>query len=88
MLQIDVGDVLVSNLSISVTDADLNPVSLNEENIYSQLLLTSDLKGYVYNPAYYFSNTSDSVKQHLDLVMMTNGWRRFKWEALLAENGR
>ena len=85
VLQIDVGDVLVSNLSISVTDADINPVSLNEENIYSQLLLSSDLKGYIYNPAYYFSNTTDSVKQHLDLVMMTNGWRRFNWEALLAE---
>ncbi len=55
----------------------------NEENIYTQLLLTSDLKGYIYNPAYYFSSEEDSVKKHLDLVMMTNGWRRFKWEEVL-----
>ena len=48
------------------------------------MLLTSDIKGYVHNPAYYFSNESDSVKNHLDLVMMTNGWRRFKWTDVLA----
>ena len=85
-LQIDVGDVLMSNLSISVTDAGLNPISLNEESIYSQLLLSCDLKGYIYNAAYYFSGDADSVKQHLDLVMMTNGWRRFKWTDVLTGN--
>ncbi len=84
-LQVDVGDTILTNLSISVTDAALNPVASNEENIFSSLLLTSDLKGYVYNPAYYFSSEADSVKQHLDLVLMTNGWRRFKWENLLAQ---
>ena len=84
-LQVDVSDTLLSNLSIAVTDAGINPISNNEENIFSSLLLTSDLKGYVYNPAYYFLNDADSVKQHLDLVMMTNGWRRFKWENLQAQ---
>ena len=84
VLQLDVGDTLVANLSVAVTDADVNPVGKNEENIFSRLLLSSDLKGSVYNPAYYFSSNEDSVKQHLDLVMMTNGWRRFKWENLLA----
>jgi hypothetical protein len=85
-IQIDVGDSLISNLSVSVTDADLNPISKNEESIYSNLLLSSDLKGYVYNSAYYFSGEADSVKQHLDLVMMTNGWRRFKWVDILSGN--
>lgn len=84
VLQVDVGGSLLSNMSVAVTDADINPVGKNEENIYSGFLLSSDLKGYVYNPAYYFSSDDDSVKQHLDLVLMTNGWRRFKWENLLA----
>ena len=82
-LQVDVGGNLLSNLSISVTDADLNTPSDNEENIFSSLLLSSDLKGYIYNPAYYFSSDEDSVKQQLDLVMMTNGWRRFNWQDLV-----
>ncbi|MBS1511200.1 MAG: hypothetical protein JST86_10180 [Bacteroidetes bacterium] len=85
-LQVDVGDTILTNLSIAVTDADINPVTGNEENIYSRLLLTNDLKGYVFNPAYYFSSDEDSVRQHLDLVMMTNGWRRFKWEELMAKH--
>jgi hypothetical protein len=84
VIQLDVGGSLLTNLSVSVTDADVIPVGKNESNIYSELLLSSDLKGSVYNPAYYFSGDADSVKQHLDLVMMTNGWRRFKWEKLLA----
>ena len=86
ILQIDVGDTLLTNLSISVTDAGINPSDKKEENIFSHLLLTSDIKGFVYDPAYYFSNNSDSVQSNLDLVMMTNGWRRFKWEDVLASN--
>lgn len=84
VLQVDVGGDFLSNLSIAVTDAALDAPDNNKENIFSGLLLSSDLKGYVYNPAYYFSSDADSVQQHLDLVMMTNGWRRFKWENLLA----
>jgi hypothetical protein len=84
VLQIDVGGKLLSNVSVAVTDADVNTVSKNEENIFSNLLLTSDIKGMVYNPAYYFSSDADSVKQHLDLVMMTNGWRRFTWQQMIA----
>ena len=84
-LQVDVGDTLLTNLSIAVTDAGINPITSNEESIFSSLLLTSDLKGYVYNAGYYFLNDEDSVKQQLDLVMMTNGWRRFKWQNILAQ---
>ncbi len=84
VLQVDVGGRLQSNLSIAVTDAVLDARQGPQENIYSQLLLTSDLKGTVYNPAYYFASDEDSVKQQLDLVMMTNGWRRFTWQDLMS----
>jgi hypothetical protein len=84
VIQLDVGGTLLTNLSVAVTDGDVNPVGKNESSIYSELLMSCDLKGSVFNPAYYFSSDDDSVKQHFDLVMMTNGWRRFKWENLLA----
>lgn len=84
VIQVDVPDTIRTNLSISVTDAGVNPRLDGEEDIFSNVLLTSDIKGYIHNPAYYFSNESDSVKNHLDLVMMTNGWRRFKWTDALA----
>ncbi|OIR05067.1 hypothetical protein GALL_128830 [mine drainage metagenome] len=82
VIEIDVPDTVASNLSIAVTDANIITDSSN--NIISQLLLCSDIKGYVHNPAYYFSSTVDSVAQQLDLVMLTNGWRRFKWNEIVA----
>jgi len=85
VIQVDVGGDIISNLSISVTDEALTTPPLNKENIYSHLLLSSDLKGNVYNAAQYFASDDDSVKAQLDLVMMTNGWRRFKWEDILAD---
>jgi hypothetical protein len=83
VLQVDVGGQLRSNLSVAVTDAGLDSTEGSRENIFSELLLTEDLKGYVYDPAYYFLSDEDSVKDQLDLVMMTNGWRRFSWEKVL-----
>jgi len=82
VLVISVPDSIESNLSVSVTDAGLGVDS--SDDIVSRMVLTGDLKGRVYHPSYYFSNTSDSVSQHLDLVMLTNGWRRFKWDEVLA----
>lgn len=79
-LKIKVPDSLVANLSISVTDAAIGSDSSN--NIISHLMLGSELKGDVYNPAYYFSSNADSVSQHLDLVMLTHGWRRFNWDKI------
>ncbi|HWB25914.1 MAG TPA: hypothetical protein VG738_10565 [Chitinophagaceae bacterium] len=82
MLVINVPDSIESNLSVSVTDAGLGVDS--SDDIISRLLLTGDLRGRVYHPSYYFSNTSDTIAQHLDLVMLTNGWRRFKWDEVIA----
>lgn len=84
VIQIDVPDTIACNLSVAITDADVHIPSKEEEDIFSHLLLTSDIKGYVHRPGYYFSSEADSLAAHLDLVMMTNGWRRFKWEEVLA----
>jgi hypothetical protein len=84
VIQVDVGGNLKSNLSVSVTDASVDMKEDSRDNIFSRMLMTSDLKGYVYDPAYYFLSDEDSVRQQLDLVMMTNGWRRFSWDKVLA----
>jgi len=75
-------DTVQGNISISVTDADFEPTGSGDENIFSTFLLTSDLTGYVHRPAYYLSDVSDSVRSAADLLMMTHGWRRFKWTAI------
>jgi hypothetical protein len=80
-IKITVPDSITASLSVSVTDAAIGTDSSN--NIISHLFLTSELKGQVYNPAYYFSGNTDSINRHLDLVMLTHGWRRFKWEEIV-----
>lgn len=75
-------DTIQGSISVSVTDADYSLHSSRKESIYSSLLLTSDLKGYIHNPSWYFLSDNDSVRTALDLLMMTNGWRRFRWSEL------
>ncbi|GGH82169.1 hypothetical protein GCM10011379_55650 [Filimonas zeae] len=77
-IDIDVPDTVSANMSISVTD--LNAGADTSDNIVSHLLLTSDLRGYIHNPAFYFKNESDSLQKYLDLVMLTSGWRRINWQ--------
>ena len=78
-------DTVLGSFSIAVTDPDYD-LRQRTDNIFSNILLTSDLKGYVHNPAYYFSSDKDSAKYALDLVMMTNGWRRFNWKQLMSDS--
>ncbi|MEP6674488.1 MAG: hypothetical protein ABJA78_05015 [Ferruginibacter sp.] len=83
-IKIKVPDTIAANLSVSITDAGIGADSSN--NIISHLMLSSELKGQVYNPSYYFSNPDEMVMQHLDLVMLTHGWRRFKWADIVKGN--
>ncbi|MEO7311762.1 MAG: hypothetical protein ABIX01_15265 [Chitinophagaceae bacterium] len=84
VVEVQLADSMAANVSISVTDADLNDAETYQDNIISHLLLTADLRGRIVNPYYYFFSTSDSVAYHLDLVMLTHGWRRYNWEEVLA----
>ncbi|MCY7311092.1 MAG: hypothetical protein LH619_09955 [Chitinophagaceae bacterium] len=77
-IMITVPDSLYASFAVSVTDAGIEADS--SDNIVSHLLLTGDIKGLVFNPAYYFSANNDTIAQRLDLVMLTHGWRRFIWE--------
>lgn len=70
------------NFSISVTDDNFNEPGPRKDNIISSLLLTSDIPGYVHNPAFYFNSDSLSATAR-ELVMLTNGWRRFNWKNII-----
>ena len=76
------GQPVAVPLSLVVTDA--GGVDAGAETIAAHLLLTSDLAGYVENPGYYFQNPSPETAQHLDALLLTQGWRRFSWKQVLA----
>jgi hypothetical protein len=84
--KIDLSKYANPSVSIAITDAERSSKLATDENILSSLLLTSDLKGFVYQPGYYFQSKSGDVTEHLDLLMLTHGWRRFKWDDVLNNN--
>lgn len=77
------GNPLKGNFSISITDRKSVQQDSIADNILSNLLLTSDLKGYIENPGYYFLNQNAETNRNINLVMMTHGWRRHKITNLL-----
>ena len=76
-LEVELPEQNGDTFSLAVTDDGKVAVDESEENILSSLLLTSDVKGYIKNPGYYFNTGSEEVERHLDLVMLTHGWTRF-----------
>jgi hypothetical protein len=71
-----------AGLSMSVYRLD-SLQSPDAATITNYLLLTSDLNGFIEDPDYYFMNDNKETNEALDYVMLTHGWRRFKWEDIL-----
>ncbi|TSJ42654.1 hypothetical protein FO440_00230 [Mucilaginibacter corticis] len=77
------GKPTFGNFSVAVTDESKMPVDESgESTIFSNILLTSDIKGYVEKPNYYFINDNDETDKALDNLMLTQGYRRFEWKEL------
>ncbi|MBC7398581.1 MAG: carboxypeptidase regulatory-like domain-containing protein, partial [Mucilaginibacter sp.] len=72
-----------STLSVAVINEDKVPVDESAEStIFSNILLTSDLKGYIGKPNYYFTADTDEINRALDNLMLTQGYRRFEWKTI------
>ena len=85
-LQVPQIDSLKSNYSVSVIDDIKTPYNDDQElGIVSNYLLTSDLKGYVEQPNFYFNEKNENRKEALNVLLMTQGFRRFSYEDLVAE---
>ncbi|MBL7856683.1 MAG: TonB-dependent receptor plug domain-containing protein [Cyclobacteriaceae bacterium] len=80
------GKPVSGSFSLSVYD---NELSMDHEkyalNIDNYLMLKSDLHGYIENPGYYFKDKNPETLKHLDLLMLTHGWRRFSWKQVMED---
>lgn len=71
------GKPVKSRLSISIRDALNSDYKEYDQTIYTDLLLTSDLKGYIHQPGYYFASRSPQRQRELDALMLVRGWRKY-----------
>ena len=71
-----------ASLSLSAGDAIGTQSTSYSHNMYTSLLLGSELKGYIPNAAQYFDNSNSNRKEQLDLLMLTHGWTSYNWHML------
>ncbi|SMO74243.1 CDC50/LEM3 family protein [Solitalea koreensis] len=80
------GKPLTASLSMSVLPSG-TIANKFENDIYSQLLLKSEVRGVVENPKYYFENDDFQHLSDLDNLLLTQGWRKYNWSEILNVSG-
>ena len=77
-----IGATSVANMSVTVFKADsLN--NADDADIASYMWLTSELKGNIESPNYYFDVITSETDKALDNLLLVQGWSRFKWDDVL-----
>ena len=71
-----------SDLSLTVSDAIGKQTTSYSHNMYTYMLLGSELKGYIPDAAQYFDPDNANRHKQLDLVMLTHGWTSYDWSKL------
>ena len=74
-------------ISLAVRDNYGSDALFDNGNIMTEMLLASEIKGFIPEPGWYFEKDDEQHRQALDLLMMTQGWRRFDWQDM-AVKGR
>jgi len=88
-------------LSFSLTDGNGTPfrdrfclsvrdnrgqANIYRDDIRTSLLLSSDLKGFIEDPTYYFNPENDDRYSLIDLLCMVQGWERYDWLTMTGIN--
>jgi hypothetical protein len=68
-----------STISLAVRDASTSEYLYDSSNILTEMLLCSQIRGFVEQPHYYFEKDDEKHRRDLDLLLMVQGWRRHNW---------
>lgn len=79
------GNKIEGQASIAVYDQLLATRPMYDLDIRSFFWLQSDLRGRVVDPSYYFAQNDARHRKDLNLLLMTQGWRRFNWDVMRGE---
>ena len=69
-----------AEVSIAIRDEALADPVYDNGSLLTEMLLSSQIKGFVEDPRYYFEKDDDERRKALDLLLMVQGWRRYRWE--------
>ena len=71
-----------ATVSVSVCDATHSEYIYDNGNILTEMLLASEIRGFVENPGYFFEKDDEEHSRALDLLLMIQGWRRYDWHTM------
>src|SRR5690606_6493354 len=78
-----------SLFSLSVRDKAADRMDWTDD-IRTHLLLSSEVKGFIEDPGYYFEKTGEHESKDrraaLDLLLMVQGWRRYDWQVMASDS--
>lgn len=74
-----------ANLSVSIRNGVESDFREYDHSIYADLLLVSDLKGYIHQPGFYFENQSAERFKMLDVLLLVRGWRKYDLSRLIGK---
>ena len=75
------GNPLCDRFCLSVRDAT-DYGGGQTDNLQTNLLLSSDLKGYIHNPAWYLESNDEEHREALNLLTLVQGWERYEWQTM------
>ena len=75
------GNPFRDRFCLSVRD-NRSQASVFNEDLRINFLLSSDLKGFIEKPAYYFNPDNQDRLRDLDLLCMVQGWERYDWRSM------
>jgi len=68
-----------ATISLAVRDSRNSVYTFDSGNMLTEMLLSSQIKGFVEQPEYYFESNDEEHRSALDLLLMVQGWRRYNW---------
>lgn len=75
------GAAFRDRFSLAVRDSR-SQANVFTDDLRINFLLSSDLKGYIEKPAYYFNPENENRLRDLDLLCMVQGWERYGWSSM------
>lgn len=82
-LKASTGSPVKGKISVAIRDRKSSDYLEYDNTLFTDLLLTSDLKGYIHQPGYYFVDTSPRRLRELDILLLIHGWRKYDMATVL-----
>ncbi|MBP5716946.1 MAG: hypothetical protein J6W69_07505, partial [Bacteroidales bacterium] len=77
-------DIPAGTYALSVTDEELSPTDSTSANIVASLLISQEIKGRIEDVNHYFRTSDERTRHDLDLLLLTQGWRRYALDKILS----